>query len=63
MSLTLGEASKQSGFAKSSLSQAVSKGRLAAVRRQNGSFAIATNSSPHGAPKRCWWCFSTNLQK
>ena len=40
MSLTLGEASKQSGFAKSSLSQAVSKGRLAAVRRQNGSFAI-----------------------
>jgi hypothetical protein len=40
MSLTLGEASKQSGFAKSSLSQAVSKGRLAAVRRENGSFAI-----------------------
>ena len=28
MSLTLGEASKQSGFAKSSLSQAVSEGRL-----------------------------------
>jgi hypothetical protein len=40
MSLTLGEASRQSGFAKSSLSQAVSKGRLAAVRRENGSFAI-----------------------
>jgi hypothetical protein len=43
MSLTLGEASKQSGFAKSSLSQAVSKGRLAAVRRENGSFAIDEN--------------------
>jgi hypothetical protein len=40
MSLTLGEASKQSGFAKSSLSKAISKGRLAAVRSENGSFAI-----------------------
>jgi hypothetical protein len=40
MSLTLGEASKHSGFAKSSLSQAVAKGRLAAVRRENGTFAI-----------------------
>ena len=40
MSLTLNEASKQSGFAKSSLSQAVSKGRLAAVRREDRSFAI-----------------------
>jgi hypothetical protein len=39
MSLTLNEASKQSGFAKSSLSQAVSKGRLAAVRREDRSFA------------------------
>jgi hypothetical protein len=40
MPLTLNEASRQSGFAKSSLSQAVSKGRLAAVRRENGTFAI-----------------------
>jgi hypothetical protein len=40
MPLTLGEASKQSGFAKSSLSKAISRGRLAAVRSANGSFAI-----------------------
>jgi hypothetical protein len=40
MSLTLGEASKQSGFAKSSLSKAISKGRLAAVRSENGMYAI-----------------------
>ena len=63
MSLTLGEASKQSGFAKSSLSQAVSKGRLAAVRRQNGSFAIdeaelarfvEANAPPVRVGSRCW---------
>jgi hypothetical protein len=40
MSFTLGEASKQSGFAKSSLSKAISKGRLAAVRSGNGMYAI-----------------------
>jgi hypothetical protein len=35
MSLTLGEASRQSGFAKSSLSKAIGNGRLSAVRLEN----------------------------
>ena len=40
MSLTLGEASRQSGFAKSSLSKAIGNGRLSAVRLESGTFAI-----------------------
>jgi hypothetical protein len=40
MSLTLGEASRQSGFAKSSLSKAIGNGRLSAVRLEKGVFAI-----------------------
>jgi hypothetical protein len=40
MSLTLNEASKQSGFAKSSLSKAIGNGRLSAVRLEKGVFAI-----------------------
>ena len=40
MSLTLGEASKQSGFAKSSLSKAIGNGRLSAVRLEKGVLAI-----------------------
>jgi hypothetical protein len=40
MPLTLNEASKQSGFAKSSLSKAIGNGRLSAVRLEKGVFAI-----------------------
>jgi hypothetical protein len=40
MPLTLNEASKQSGFAKSSLSKAIGKGRLSAVRLGNGTLSI-----------------------
>jgi hypothetical protein len=40
MPLTLNEASRQSGFAKSSLSKAIGNGRLSAVRLEKGVFAI-----------------------
>ena len=40
MPLTLNEASKHSGFAKSSLSKAIAKGRLSAVRLGNKTFSI-----------------------
>ena len=42
MSLTLGEASRQSGFAKSSLSKAIGNGRLSAVRLESGTLTRVT---------------------
>ena len=40
MMLTLGEAAKETGLAKSAISRAIKSGRLSAVRHENGSFAI-----------------------
>lgn len=40
MTLTLGEAAKETGLAKSAISRAIKSGRLSAVRQENGSFAI-----------------------
>ncbi len=38
--LTLGEAAKETGLAKSAISRAIKSGRLSAVKQENGSFAI-----------------------
>ncbi len=38
--LTLGQAAKETGLAKSAISRAIKTGRLSAVRQENGSFAI-----------------------
>ena len=40
MTLTLGEAAKETGLAKSAISRAIKSGRLSAVKQENGSFAI-----------------------
>ena len=40
MMLTLGEAAKETGLAKSAISRAIKSGRLSAVRQENGSFSI-----------------------
>ena len=40
MQLTLGQASKQIGVSKPTLSKAISTGKLSATRREDGSFAI-----------------------
>jgi hypothetical protein len=40
MTLTLGEAAKETGLAKSAISRAIKSGRLSAVRQESGSFAI-----------------------
>jgi chromosome segregation ATPase len=40
MMLTLGQAAKETGLAKSAISRAIKSGRLSAVRQENGSFEI-----------------------
>jgi septal ring factor EnvC (AmiA/AmiB activator) len=38
--LTLGQAAKETGLAKSAISRAIKSGRISAVRKENGSFEI-----------------------
>jgi len=40
MMLTLGQAAKETGLAKSAISRAIKSGRLSAVRQENGNFSI-----------------------